>query len=527
MRARHFASVQAVLVLTAAVLVLLPEVRCSRRRSIIGPTAEILRSLWPSRPQAFLPRTPGLGIHSWLTPCFYGRRDFCPAWINDQGLSPQVRPLLGALAEASAEGLDPCDYDRDRAEALVFHFEGAGRHFRGLDPRFLAELDVVLTDAFLLYASHLCCGKVNPETGLAEHHSERADEGLVDLLENSLAAGDVRSMILGLRPQHEYYRGLRDALRDSHERLSRLGPEISTDDPRCSAGGRGAGSRRKALLEQEIETLRLNLERWRWLPRDLGDRFVLIDTAGFRLLLGDRGRIPMSMKVVVGNTDWQTPVLSAEITGFIINPHWDCPSRIFYKETINYIKSDKNYLPSNKMVILEGWGSRERELDPSAVDWTTINPSTRPQLHLRQLPGPLNILGRLKFIMLNPEDVFLHDTPYQDDFKKAERIFSHGCIRAEKPFDLAAFLSGSPLWTKDRILAAIDALEEKKVSLDAPIPIYVNYFTAWPLPEGRVEFRRDVYGCDEKLARAMESYTESALAGTPRPRSSRSGPHPD
>lgn len=503
MRARHIVLIRAVLVLTAAVLVSVPAVRCSRPRSIIRPTAEFLRSLLPSDAEAFLPRTPGLKVRSWLTPRFYERRDFLPAWIDEQGLDPQVRPFLGVLAQATAEGLDPCDYDWDRAEALVFQVERSSRHLGGLSPRFLAEVDAVLTDAFFLYASHLSCGKVNPETGLAERRSERADEGLTDLLERSLASDELGPALLGLRPQHEYYLGLRNALRDSRERLKRLDFGFSADGPDSSAGGRNGRARGKVLLEQEIEIIRLNLERWRWLPRDLGDRFVLIDTAGFSLLVGDRGRIPMSMKVVVGNLDWQTPVLSAEITGFIVNPHWDCPSTIFYKETINSIKADKNYLPSNKMVILEGWGSRERELDPTDLDWTTVSASTHPELRLRQLPGPLNILGRLKFIMPNPKDIYLHDTPYQDDFKQAERLFSHGCIRAEKPFDLAAFLSGNSFWTKARILAAVESIQEKSVPFDAPVPIYVSYFTAWPGPGGRVDFRRDVYGWDEKLTREL------------------------
>ena len=206
------------------------------------------------------------------------------------------------------------------------------------------------------------------------------------------------------------------------------------------------------------------------------------------------------MKVVVGNLDWPTPVFSALITGFILNPNWNCPKTIFYKETINYIKADRNYLPNNKMVILEGWGSRERELDAGALDWAAVDPSTYPDLHLRQLPGPANILGRLKFVMPNDLDIYLHDTPYQEDFKQKARTFSHGCIRAEKPFDLAAYLARRPKWTKANILAVVQGLEETKVDFADPVPIHVNYCTAWPGEDGRVEFRPDVYGWDRKLA---------------------------
>ncbi|MCJ7612352.1 MAG: L,D-transpeptidase family protein [Candidatus Aminicenantes bacterium] len=506
MPARRTACFRAALVLTtAAVLVSLPAIRCSGRRPAAEPVAEVIRNLLQPATQTISSGLLDLGIHSRLTPVFYGRRDCFPAWLDDNGLRPQARSLLGALAEAQAEGLDPCEYGRDRAEALVFLAERKVKDFRNLPPRFRAEVDAVLTDAFFLYASHLSAGKVNPASGLTGRGWPPEEEGLVGLLEHSLAGDEVRPALLGLRPQHEYYLGLRRALGDFRRQVSGLEAVMTEAAPGVPLAGRKLLARQRALLDRQVETLRLNMERWRWLPRSLGRRFVLIDTAVFRLLVADRGRTPMSMKVVVGNLAWPTPVLSAEITGFIINPNWNCTPNIFYKETINFIKADKNYLAANKMVILQGWGSAEKELDPASLDWAKVNPRNYPTLHLRQLPGPLNILGRLKFIMPNPEDIYLHDTPYQDDFKQKERIFSHGCIRAEKPFDLASFLAGSPLWTKDTIRIAIDSLEELKVYLRAPVPIYVNYFTAWPGPDGRVEFRRDVYSRDGALAAALNT----------------------
>jgi murein L,D-transpeptidase YcbB/YkuD len=383
---------------------------------------------------------------------------------------------------------------------MIFQAEGGRSSFRKPETRFVAELDVILTDAFLTYASHLADGMVNPEMSLADGNSARQGEGLAELLEQALASNQVGPALQSLRPQHEFYLGLRQALRERRERL--CGTEGTPDTPDEGRARPGLDPFRNARTEiqDEIRTIILNMERWRWLPRFLGRRFVLIDVAGFRLIAAEDGRRTMSMKVVVGNLDWPTPVLSALITGFILNPNWNCPKTIFYKEIINYIKADRNYLSNNKMVILEGWGSRERELDAGALDWAAVNPSTYPVLHLRQLPGPANILGRLKFVMPNDLDIYLHDTPYQEDFKQKARIFSHGCIRAEKPFDLAARLARSRKWTKADILAVVQGLEETKVVLADPVPIHVNYCTAWPGEDGRVEFRSDVYGWDRKLA---------------------------
>ncbi len=488
--------------LTAAIL-LVPIARCSRRPPIQDGVRAGIRGLLEAGPVTA--PAGSQSPRSRLTPLFYANRDFRPAWVGEERLVPQARSLVEAVSDAAADGLDPCDYDRDEALALVFQADSAGRGYRDLSPGFLAGLDVLLTDVFFRYASHLSQGKVDPETGLVKWRDSEAEEGLAGALEDALARNDIRSVLQALSPQHDAYLSLRAALKETRERLSRLPVPDVPPDTKPGPAERWARSilRERTSLEERLGALTVNLERWRWLPRFLGRRFILVDTASYRLRFVENGIEAMNMKVVVGNLSWPTPFLHADITGFFLNPVWNCTTNIFYRETINYIRADKNYLPSNKMVILQGWGSAEHELDPATLDWTKVSPDTYPGLHLRQLPGPLNILGRLKFIMPNPQDIYLHDTPYQEDFKQNERIFSHGCIRAEYPFDLAAALARDRRWTTETMKKALEDTEERKIDLAEPVPIYVNYFTIWPVAGNGLEARRDVYGRDQKIAAAL------------------------
>jgi murein L,D-transpeptidase YcbB/YkuD len=255
--------------------------------------------------------------------------------------------------------------------------------------------------------------------------------------------------------------------------------------------------------QEKIRTLELNLERWRWLPHDLGERFIYVNVANFELEARENFRRVLGMKVVVGSEAWQTPDFSSEMTDIVINPFWTIPVPVLLKETVNYILQDPCYLENNKMVILRGRGAAETEVEPLSIDWTKIS-ERNLDFRVRQAPGPLNVLGRLKFVFPNRHEVFLHDTPYQEDFSKTPRAFSHGCIRAEKPVELAAYvLRGKPGWDPERIQAAIDRKEELKVRLAVPVRVHFLYCTAWLDDSGAVQFRPDIYKRDSQLALAL------------------------
>jgi murein L,D-transpeptidase YcbB/YkuD len=264
------------------------------------------------------------------------------------------------------------------------------------------------------------------------------------------------------------------------------------------------------------EQIRANLERWRWLPHELHRKYIRVNVTDFKVTVVEGERDILSMKVVVGNPDWQTPVFSADMTQLLFNDYWMAPRHIVATELINYLKADSNYLPRNKMVLLRPLADSTVEIDARTINFATLDPKDI-DFRLRQDPGPDNIMGQVKFLMPNKYDVFLHETPYREDFAKSVRMFSHGCIRLEKPYDLAEYiLKDYSGWTKDTIHAVVQRIERRLVNLKDPIPVYVLYCTAWKEKDGTIQFREDHYGKDKRLSDALVEGSPAAnetLAG--------------
>ena len=214
------------------------------------------------------------------------------------------------------------------------------------------------------------------------------------------------------------------------------------------------------------------MERWRWLPEQLGDRYLLVNIAAFRLDAIEGGRSVLSMKTVAGKEYTRTPFFAARVTEVIANPWWNVPDSIAAKELWPRQQRDPSYFAREHMVVMNG--------------------------RIRQRPGSWNALGRLKFNMPNRYDVYLHDTPAKSLFARSFRAFSHGCIRLERPFDLAHYL----LPDAD-IETAVDAGRERAIPLASPVPVYVLYWTAWVGDDGHIEFHRDHYERDAALAASL------------------------
>jgi murein L,D-transpeptidase YcbB/YkuD len=423
-----------------------------------------------------------------LLDAFYRPRDFEPAWSREGELTPDAAVLVSAVERADEDGLRPRDYHHERLVSLL---RAAGRprapeeNLRAR-ARLLGHLDALLTDAFLLYAAHLSQGKVSPERMEPRWSFAAQQPGLTRVLASALATHTVADTLRRLVPDHAYYRGLRAA-------RARWQTEAA------APGRKGAAAARR------VAAIDVNLERWRWMPRDLGRAHVLVDVAAFELAIVDEGRPLDRMKIVAGSEAWQTPDFSSRIDEIVLNPSWNAPRHVLVTELINYMRADPNYLASNKMTLLRPVDGHEEPVDPATIDFAAASAETI-DFRLRQAPGPLNVLGRLMFRLPNKFDIFLHDTPYQEDFGKPSRMYSHGCIRVERPMDLALFLlRGDRAWTRERLVSTIDTVQEQVITLRRPVATHVVYLTAWADADGRVRQTTDVYQRDQKLEVALRA----------------------
>jgi murein L,D-transpeptidase YcbB/YkuD len=250
-------------------------------------------------------------------------------------------------------------------------------------------------------------------------------------------------------------------------------------------------------IDDRIRQVGLNLERWRWLPDELGERHLLINIPYYHLIARERGKPVMDIRVVVGEIDKQTPIFSSEMTSVVFSPYWNIPDSIVTGETAPAVARDAEYLDRNDIEVLRVSKSGATPVDPSTVEWD--QPEKLQQLVFRQRPGPRNALGHVKFLFPNEFDVYIHDTPADALFARAGRALSHGCIRVEEPEALAKYiLRGYSEWDDARILNAMASGTEQHVKLTDKIPVHIVYFTAWVDENGGLHFQQDVYKYDAR-----------------------------
>lgn len=473
----------------------------------------------------------------------YAARAFAPMWVSAEGLTPRGQQLSEWLeTEPRKHGLRAADYhlgavnrlaDDDRAGALV-------------------DLELALSDAFVMLASHLLAGRLNPESLDPEWFASRRHRDLLPVIEKAAAMSAPGEALTELLPNGEGYARLVRRLAFLREIAARggwptvdAGPTLRQGDagPRVQqvaerlrtsgyyqgpvreefdAGLAGAVMRFQALHglaadavigagtlralnvtpQERMDQVIVNLERWRWLPEDLGERYIIVNIAGFSLDLVEQGDTRLSMRVVVGQPYRRTPVFSGTMTYLVFNPYWEVPRSIAVKDKLPLIKADPGYLARFGYSVLSGWGADEQILDPAGIDWSAVTAKDF-KFRLRQAPGPQNALGRVKFMFPNPHSVYLHDTPSRELFAKDARSFSSGCIRVEHPLELAELLlSPGEHWSRAEIQRVLATGRETVVKLPAPLPVHLLYWTAWA-DEEDIQFRQDIYGRDERVLREL------------------------
>jgi murein L,D-transpeptidase YcbB/YkuD len=260
-------------------------------------------------------------------------------------------------------------------------------------------------------------------------------------------------------------------------------------------------------VKTRIDQIVLNMERYRWLKRTLmGDRLVAVNIAGFEAVAGKPGKFDVTMPVIVGKTYHETPVFSDTIKYVVFNPYWNLTPSIARTETLPKLKKDSHYLNKHNMRIFKGWGPDAPELDATKIDWSKVSERDMNRYRVRQDPGPDNALGTLKLVFPNKYNVYLHDTPAHGLFKKEQRAFSHGCIRMDRPAEMAAWVLGGEEkgWSLARVNEIIAGRKRQVVVLEQPVPVYILYRTAFVNPEDHtLYFYEDIYGRDKLLAKAL------------------------
>jgi len=480
---------------------------------------------------------------------FYDQRYHRSVWFDDDRFKKDPEQLIREIKNSYNEGLNPLDYHL----GLIENFVHDPDLFKAnsLDKR--ALLEILLTNAYLSLASDYLNGKIDPEIIVDDYNHQadnlEAQQLLASLVEEEKLAQTLASKL----PKSFNYTKLRDELylyRDSGK--IKEWPVINTDEVLAlkaegtavaqlidnlsaraylnleslkdksyysqrveravrkfqlnnglKADGIVGPRTRNALnikLEQRIRQIIINMERWRWLPEDLGKRYIYVNIADYNLKLYENNQVIMEMKTIVGQEQRSTPVFSDTIKYLVLNPYWYVPKSIAVKDKLPLIKEDYNYLKENNYSLFKYTGNNNlQEINPAEVEWSAINKDNFNFL-LRQNPGDENALGRVKFMFPNKFSVYLHDTPGRYLFSETDRSFSSGCIRIEEPVDLAEYLlSDQKDWDRKKIEMEMKKDREKTVYLKNPIKIYLQYNTAWVDNQGDLNFREDIYYRDKKI----------------------------
>ncbi|MDT8386259.1 MAG: L,D-transpeptidase family protein [Thiogranum sp.] len=480
---------------------------------------------------------------------FYRKRDYRPAWCDASGIRFNTQRWLAMPGRASQQS----------AVAGQSHLREIQHLLNAAAPRECAELDMLLTTSFLSHVRSLLEAGKKPSGADGERDFVPVPIEPGEVLEQALQSGQFAEVLAGLEPQHAGYQRLRVQLahyRDIHVRGGwpafaaageRLEPKTEsreipilrqllnvTGDLPSEQSDDTAGRRYDAALEQavrrfqerhgltvdgiigratraalavpveqRIAQLRINLQRWHWLPHDLGERHIVVNTAAFQLQVHDGQRVPLSMRVIVGTPERETPVFTEQLRYLVVNPYWRVPEKIATEDLIPALLEDRSYFERKGIRVLSGWGDDAVEVDSAQVAWQDYVGKRDLPYHLRQDPGPDNSLGRIKFMLPNRHSIYLHDTPARSLFERPERAFSSGCIRVENPLALARYVLGGgeeTAWILDAMLAYGDT---RTVMLPEPIPVYLLYHTAWVSEDGKVHFRKDIYQRDRPLLAAL------------------------
>ena len=454
----------------------------------------------------------------------------------------RMTPFIQRLEDAQFDGLNPDDYPVDTLIDVRDSIDPD-------DPHSAAQAELYYSAFFVAYAADLKIGRVAPQKVDPRLFRNRKTIDVLRVLTELNKQRDPSTFLSNFEPHNEHYQALKKIMRVYSTQVDHGGwpvidqgialkpgmsdprvPKIRsllaltgdyewqvTDSPvydqqlaiavqrfqqRNGLEAKGLIGKQSIIVmdvtpEERVKQIMLNMERWRWMPDNLGENHILVNIAAFELQRVQSSVIVERMNVVTGAVATQTPEFSDELEYVELNPTWTVPYNIATGEMLPKLRNNPYAYAADFDVFVNGALS-----DWGGIDWYAYGPGKFP-FTFRQRPGPKNALGKVKFMLPNVHNIYLHDTPAKDKFASTSRAFSHGCIRLSRPIDLAHTIIGAiPGWSSERVDEVLASGQNTKVSLPRPIPVHLIYSTAFKGENG-IEFRPDVYGRDRKLYNAL------------------------
>jgi murein L,D-transpeptidase YcbB/YkuD len=480
----------------------------------------------------------------------YTVNNHAPLWLEDGKSSVKLDSLVAALKEAELQGLNPDTYHLTRLENLKAEtglFSDAAR---------IAELDQLATAAYLLYASHLYNGTLTPSQLGSNWHVQPKSLELAPYLQNALQHGTIHQSLAALSNVNPAHALLKRELANL-KMIARKGgwPTIAADQvlQKNNAGEAVQALKQRLMLvgmldstanltpvfdrslfqavqkfqqrhglpttgqvdqltlaalnvpvEKRIEQVILNLERMRWLPRRTGETTISVNIPDYKLRVLEQNKEVMEANVIVGKTNFATPVFEDSLESIVFRPEWNVPHQIASEEILPKLQENIDYLQKNNFEVYDSWKANAKPINAYAVNWQSVTPENF-KYRIVQKANEKNSLGAVKFLFPNALNIYIHDTPSKYLFNTNKRAYSHGCIRLQHPHKLAArLLKTDASWTEAKIKEKMSLEESTKVVLKKAIKVEIMYLTAF-VQDGQLQFREDIYGYDQAQLQALRN----------------------
>lgn len=435
---------------------------------------------------------------------YYEQNDYDPTFLMDHLANNDLKALPGYFAKANEHGLDPKMFQTEKLKALLAKFYDK-KAIKTSDEAYhdMAQLELTIANSLINYSNALQFGVMNPRRIYANYFTKTLRPDSLSM-SHVFAVKSLKNFIDSIQPKDPQYLALQKALTTV---------VVVPGQTR----------------EESQRTLLVNLERLRWKNKPTEARYVLVNIPDFKLNLMENGKSALEMKVCVGQgrndnhadnlveyddsdkvdrpLQRETPQLNSLIYVAEVNPIWNIPQSIAGKETIVEAAKDPYYLSNKGINVYKDDALVD---DPETIKWGSLSEKQKAEYSFKQQPGADNSLGKVKFLFNNATNVYLHDTPAKDAFKKAMRAVSHGCVRLEKPLDFAHALFGDG--QKYKTIAQYMGEDNPKptsIYLNKKVPVYITYVTCWADENGTLQFRKDIYGLDIVLYAHLQKFLAS------------------